>query len=362
MMVTNCLLKKTTVTFIYFSAQADHIVIDTTTLEKLLHALDARSISGWYHPAMRMQNELIAAKEREISLVERVRVCENMMQTTVGAKPIRSGQNKDQENQTVDTESETNEIFVSKEHPMTSLDNILQQLSDQDVELDHLRSEMHRLNEDFREAVMTCESLKEVEQQFDDLTQVLSRSEDEQIARLAAQSDEMVQLKTKCAREERKRQFVQEDYDQLKRLYKKRTDHHNQLIYELRKHLTDLETKPPVSKLTSSNPQSNNELQTELEYLKSTMIRISESALSKFVDYSAIGLPNVNFESFGKIGIIEDDLTLSFLTKTEWSSLNEKCKELSERNANLDRQCCRLEKLYQLAQIQVINLLYTICV
>lgn len=32
--------------------------IKSETLEKLLRALDVRHISGWYHPAMRLQAEL----------------------------------------------------------------------------------------------------------------------------------------------------------------------------------------------------------------------------------------------------------------------------------------------------------------
>ena len=34
------------------------VKIQSETLENLLHALDARHLAGWYHPAMRLQGRL----------------------------------------------------------------------------------------------------------------------------------------------------------------------------------------------------------------------------------------------------------------------------------------------------------------
>lgn len=34
------------------------VTIQSTTLERLLEALDARHLAGWYHPAMRLQEHL----------------------------------------------------------------------------------------------------------------------------------------------------------------------------------------------------------------------------------------------------------------------------------------------------------------
>ena len=64
-----------------YDATSNSINIDTTTLEKLLHALDARSVSGWYHPAMRLQNELLVSKERELQLKERIKSNESLLKS-----------------------------------------------------------------------------------------------------------------------------------------------------------------------------------------------------------------------------------------------------------------------------------------
>ena len=48
--------------------------IESETLEQLLRALDAKHISGWYHPAMRYQAELHALQGGNSELREQLRI------------------------------------------------------------------------------------------------------------------------------------------------------------------------------------------------------------------------------------------------------------------------------------------------
>lgn len=47
--------------------------IKSETLEKLLKALDVRHVSGWYHPAMRLQAELHALQGVNSELREQLK-------------------------------------------------------------------------------------------------------------------------------------------------------------------------------------------------------------------------------------------------------------------------------------------------
>lgn len=48
--------------------------IKSETLEQLLRALDVKHISGWYHPAMRLQAELHALQGSNVELREQLKM------------------------------------------------------------------------------------------------------------------------------------------------------------------------------------------------------------------------------------------------------------------------------------------------
>lgn len=44
--------------FVYLVLGKSEVEIQSSTLERLLEALDVRHLAGWYHPAMRLQEHL----------------------------------------------------------------------------------------------------------------------------------------------------------------------------------------------------------------------------------------------------------------------------------------------------------------
>lgn len=48
--------------------------IESACLERLLEALDSRHISGWYHPAMRLQAQLNMLEGSNTALREQLRI------------------------------------------------------------------------------------------------------------------------------------------------------------------------------------------------------------------------------------------------------------------------------------------------
>jgi len=52
------LLRKEANIPIFFILGKSEVEIQSSTLERLLEALDVRHLAGWYHPAMRLQEHL----------------------------------------------------------------------------------------------------------------------------------------------------------------------------------------------------------------------------------------------------------------------------------------------------------------
>lgn len=49
------------------------VQIESACLERLLEALDSRHLSGWYHPAMRLQAQLNVVEGNNAALREQLR-------------------------------------------------------------------------------------------------------------------------------------------------------------------------------------------------------------------------------------------------------------------------------------------------
>lgn len=301
---------------------------------------------------MRLQNELIAAKEREVTLLQRLRVVENDPQAGElnAAKTCPS-----QPDQLHDQGSQTSEIVANfQANNGTSLDILLNQICANDVQIERLQSDLKLLNEQNRDLLINCESLNEIREQFEDLTKMLAESDNEQNIRIASCYEDIVLIKTKHIQETRKHQFLSEDLAQLSSQLKSQKDHHNKIIQEIRKILVNSENMMPTSDakgLSLPPDKITEELENELVYIKAKMNRTIESSLNKFVDFESIA--NIDLKSLPKKGVIQDDLSLNYITKREWFKLSDKCEELEKLNIILDSKRKKLEQILCLAESQV---------
>lgn len=299
---------------------------------------------------MRLQNELIAAKEREVTLLQRVRLIENHPKS-IGIQSDTFKQQKEQDSQT--------NAFIENAIPNlgTSLDMFFEQISARDVELERLRSDNELLNERNRELLINVESIQQIEEQFDDLTRMLATSENEQNIQIAAYQKDILSLKTKYNQERRKHQFVCEDFSELSLQHKSLKNNHNKMIHDLRKLFANREHAPlldstafPIS--ATDYKQSIEEMENELVYLKAKMVRTVESSLSKFVDFESIANIELNLLVHKK-GVIQEDLSLNYITEYEWSKLWTKCEELEKQNSILDCKNKQFDELLRMAESQV---------
>lgn len=351
--------------FLSFIAESDNVVIDTTILEKLLHALDARSVSGWYHPAMRMQNELIASKEREYALKERIRISETILaQNDRPDRPIpkerlslKTQQNKNPSGNDVGNLTKID----TSEHRFNQFDSLFQHISDLETDLENNRVELKEAVEKQRERELKIEEMKIYESQFVELTESIKSNDETKELLLAEQQEQVVQLKNAINHEEKKMRFCQEDYECLRKLHKHTKDKQNRLIFELRKEL--IETRKMIAeiemsqrKIESADPSDKDELvalRHELNYLRRKTSHLNSCIVTNLKTLDGENEMELNYDRIEKLGVVRNNFVVDFITKTEYEEIDGQCKILTQRNEELTVHSNHLEQLLNLLQEQV---------
>lgn len=342
------------------------MVIDTTILEKLLHALDARSVSGWYHPAMRIQNELIASKEREYALKERCRISEKILEKcdkTDRPVPKERLSLKAQPNTVQASDNVPKIIEINVNERIAQFESLYQHILDQEGEIEKLRSELTESVAKQRESEMKIEELKIYESQFKELAEATKTSEETKDSLLTEQAEQMVQLKNTISCETKKTKFAQEDYESLNKIHKHTKEKLNRLTFELRKEL--IETRKMHSDYQVNQKKSETivaadkseiaALRIELNNLKNKTSYLNSEIVKNMKTLDHENETGLNFERIEKLGVVRNNFVVDFITKAEFDELESRCNVLATRNDELSVHSEHLEKLLNLSQEQVID-------
>lgn len=334
----------------------------------MLHALDARSVSGWYHPAMRIQNELIASKEREYALKERIRISETILAKTDKIdRPIPKerlslkAQPTNLQSSSVDLRTIAKGNENEFKERTEQFDSLYQHILDQETEIEKLRSELKEILENQRDSEIKIDELKMYENQFVELTESLKSSDETKESLLAEQIERMVQLKNTINSEEKKMKFCLEDYESLNKIYKHTKEKQNRLIFELRKEL--IESRKIVSeteiKQKRTEPivqEDKNEiaaLRSELNSLRNRTCYLNSVIVKNLKTLDNENETGLNYDRIEKLGVVRNNFVVDFITKTEYDEMESRCNILTTRNDELTVHSNHLEKLLNLSQEQV---------
>lgn len=318
-------------------------------------------MSGWYHPAMRMQNELIASKEREYALKERIRISETILtKTDKGDRPIpkeRLSIKAQQNNVQPHNLEHVNEF---KER-MNQFDSLYQHILDLEKEMEKLRTELQETFAKQRENEIKIDELKVYENQFVELTQSLKSSDDTKESLLAEQVEQMVQLKNTINSAEKKTKFCQEDYECLNKIHKHTKEKQVQIIFELRKEL--IETRNQISEaqlnqkktepIDQSDKNEITQLRNELNILRNKTCYLNSMIVKNLKTLDNENEIGLNYERIEKLGVVRNNFVVDFITKAEYEDLESRCNILATRNDELAVHSNHLEKLLNLSQEQV---------
>lgn len=329
-------------------------------MEKLLHALDARSISGWYHPAMRMQNELIASKEREIALKEKVRIAENILKDKSHI-PIQleniNATIEEKSAEPVDGEKDTKPDTMKYDFPVY----FSQYLESKDKEIEQLNLQLNTSVEKYRELDIQCEQLQVFKNRLDEIVNSLGNSEDEKEILVAKQYEEILKLQSELKINEKKIQFFDDDYRSIKASSKKSKEENNRLIFELQKQLIDKNEslkkyqkhKCPIA--SKSFDIEKDEMISEITRLKTTLGQVSGQFFKHLPAVDLKNLSKINMDKIEKYGVIENESLIHFITKKEYTALEYKCELIAKKNNELQNENEHLTELLDVYQNQVIK-------
>lgn len=340
----------------HFLAESDHIVIETSTLERLLHALDARSISGWYHPAMRIQNELIASKEREIALKERARISETMLQKTKFIEEIQT-ETATLEHEIPVVSSKVPEPAPRHEIPLNfkNLNGLLNHIQELESLLQKSRTDVITITDHHRDRILECDKYKIFEECINNLTENLSSDENEKDTLLAQHASEIATLQTDLNKEKNRVIFAEEDYRNLKLTSKSDKELNARLLFALQKQLIDTEKQLKVSdrrmiKVSDNENTSDEDLMQELTFLKFKMARFTEFTLQQMSDEDHL---RSEFSHLLKLGVIQDDMTVELVTRDEFERIKNESETLREQNEILKINTKHADDMLKLSNQQL---------
>ncbi|GAB0100854.1 Centrosomal protein cep290 [Sergentomyia squamirostris] len=330
-----------------YDATSDHITIDTSTLEKLLHALDARSVSGWYHPAMRMQNELLVVKERELALKERVRISEKQISTqTLPEEILRKAT-------TVERMSQTD--FV-EESSSIDFDTLLGYIREKGTEIEEFREKCSAIAAELQQKIIDCDSLKQQQEELKHLKETLSLSEDDRDKNLLQKIEESSNLEEALLISRRKLEFLMVDFENLSEELKRERKDRILLVAELQKELLGRKTKiwnlrheidQLQNKVSSQIPPNEfKDLQNQLEKSRNFIGKICSEFLDKIPEEKEIKVLK-NFE------IVDTNFSVDFVTKQEFLDLQEKTQHFQEEVNRLKTEKKHLEEILKVSHQQI---------
>ncbi|XP_055378417.1 centrosomal protein cep290 isoform X3 [Condylostylus longicornis] len=376
-----------------YDASSDHITIDCSILERVLHALDARSISGWYHPAMRIQNELIAVKEREYALKEKIQYVEKAVKTVVGGKIEEKIKLSDKEQSSIEhAPSETREIIA--ELPSNTKEELLEMNIDEEelgeisclnnqiektiesekstesikkqptdfltmvversFEQETYKKELGKLIDKNRNLQLEIEALRTYKIQFLEMLEEMKKSEKEIVGYCSSIVERSTDSELKLKNCIKKYEFLKEDFDKTLTDFKFSENINISLISDLKKQINNKKHEINLIKLVENKRKLSHVPKDEILVLKKKYTEISNQLailMSTFFKdnegRSLIGGISIN------MGIIKDDMQLDFITWEEFENLKNYNKILQEDNNNLKLNCKQLEENIIINQEQI---------
>lgn len=312
------------------NATSAKISVDSSTLERLLHALDARSISGWYHPAMRMQNELMVTKERELALMERVRLNEDLLKQ-----------------QNVVRTEDGNSIESNLDDMRHEIGRLRNDLDEKSQELEKYKKIVESDDQNQTDLLAETDRLRIVEKLYNELISILEKSENERDLLLVSTIKNLNEIETKMSLMKRKFDYLKQENINLSNTIKKIRLDDLQLIHHLKIELaqktTEIEQNSSKQIPLIDEPSSDH-LQTELRRVK---LELTSSCAKLFKNMGRIqGSETIEMDlnKIQNVAVVKDNLSVDLVTITEFNDLksakehlNSEMKELKSKNAQMEQ-------------------------
>nr|XP_029732494.1 centrosomal protein cep290 [Aedes albopictus] len=333
-----------------YDATSSHLTIDTSTLERLLHALDARSVSGWYHPAMRLQNELLATREREMLLKERLSLKSKQSTFSLGSRND-SGNVCDDEENTADIDQ------AISEQP-----DVGEQVMQKTMEIDRLNDQIESLKEEREQLHKVNDELVVTKNLYDELMEFTKSTDNEKDKIMVETLERLKLIESNICAFQRKIEYLKAENDNMHNTMRTIEVEHLNILHGLRSELArknstlkKLEHQTSVEGRHVSSPDSESigKLETEIERMKLETANFYTIFLKNIQEVDKDNLLPLEYENLARVGLVESNLAVEFVTKEEFKRIKKQVHTVEDELKKQTIKNGHLEELLKISQEQI---------
>ncbi|KAL1375868.1 hypothetical protein pipiens_004571 [Culex pipiens pipiens] len=331
-----------------YDAMSSQITIDTSTLERLLHALDARSVSGWYHPAMRLQNELLATRERELLLKERL-----SKQST----SLSIGSRDDSGNVCDDDTADMDQQMAIVEPTDFSEQVLLKS-----VEIDRLNEVIEELKNERDRLVQSNDELAVTKRMYEELLQFTRSTDDEKDRLLVETLDRLKHIESNICAFQRKIDYLKAENDNLHNAMRVIKVDHLNVLHGLKTELArksstlrkmESQSESVEKSGSSSELDSIERLEGEIERMKLETANFYTIFLKNIQEVDKENMIELEYDTLSRFGLVDANLAIEFIPKEEFKRTKHQLQSIEE---DLKRQTIKnghLQELLKVSQEQI---------
>lgn len=298
---------------------------------------------------MRMQNELIATKEKELALREKIRekeiIITNIPPTDIQIDLPQEEPSSSDPKISITIDDDTKTIDDAKE-----LDCNIKNLNDK---ISELQLENEKINDKNKE-------LSIFKTQYNHLLSSIDKSDEEKSKIIAQQSQDLTHLQIEDLENKRKIKFLKEDHENF-----------NHIIKDLQKENTNIKMNCKQKLIEKINKLSENQdlirslretgeihVNKIIESMKHDIHELKMERAQQTAKFfkSIDQLDNLNLlgNKFNdNIAIIEDDLHINYITKSELDNLNSRLKFIHNENESLQMKIKNMDDTINLLEDQL---------
>ncbi|XP_050073275.1 centrosomal protein cep290 [Anopheles maculipalpis] len=340
-----------------YDAMSDQLTIDKDTLEKLLGVLSVRPMSAW-PGGMRLQNDLLAAREREMLLKDRLTIVD----------PDASGR-KSKSIQSMESVNDSGNV-CNEDDNSESIDRLEPEQLDfseqvllKAVEIDRLTEKNEQLRMENERLLSVQDELQVTQKLYNEILEITRASDNEKDRLLVQTVDRLKDIESGVCTLQRKVDFLKADNDNLHNSLRQIKSEYLNLLHDLRLELARKSNELKQTQVTSREQEDSfdstessdqiDKLENELTRMKFEATNIYNIFLKNIQEVDKDQLLDVDYGKLNQLTIVDSNLTVDFITKEEYKRLKNRLDGLERE---LKRELVRnghLEELLKVSNDQI---------
>ncbi|XP_055530265.1 centrosomal protein cep290 [Wyeomyia smithii] len=331
-----------------YDAISNNLTIDTSTLEKLLQALDARS--GDYPSGINFQQQFMARGEREILFKERMNLKSKQSTISLGSRDDSGNVCDDEENL-----GDIDQIAV--EQPDFSEQVLLKA-----VEIDKLTEQIDSLKEEREQLLKSNDELQTMKKMYDELLYYIKSTDNDKDLLLVQTLDRMKQIESNICTFQRKVEYLKADNDNMHNTLRTIKQEHLNVLHGLK---SDLARNKAALKRAEQSLESNvandasidsetiERLEKEIARMKLETTNFYTIFLKNIQEVDKENLLDLEYDYLTRFGLVDSNLTVDFMPKSEYKKLKLQLRTAEEELREQTIKCGHLEELLTVSQEQI---------